>query len=101
VRIRSESLRKDFRGIPLNRGSGIDKGQRTISLSFGVAVFPDGKDRVVVAESGPSASPDTTQLPFDRERRQAFNLPQADADAKETATPAVAIGCCPRSNWLF
>ena len=63
MRTRAESLRKDFRGIPLNRGSGIDKGQRTISLSFGVAVFPDGKDRVVVAESGPSASSDSSQLP--------------------------------------
>ena len=63
----------------------IDKGQRTISLSFGVAVFPDngqsvegllraadealyqakihGKDRVVVADSGASAAPDTDQLP--------------------------------------
>ena len=63
MRTRAESLRKDFRGMPLDRGSGIVKGHRTISLSFGVAVFPDGKDRVVVAESGPSASPDTTQLP--------------------------------------
>lgn len=85
VRTRAEALRKGFRGIPLDRGSGIDKGQRTISLSFGVAVFPDngrsvegllkaadealyqakmdGKDRVVVAESGASAAPDTAQLP--------------------------------------
>ncbi len=85
VRTREESLRKGFRGIPLDLGSGVDRGQRTIPLSFGVAVFPDngqsvegllraadeglyqakmdGKDRVVVAESGPSASPDTTQLP--------------------------------------
>jgi diguanylate cyclase (GGDEF)-like protein len=85
VRTRAETLRKGFRGIPLDRGSGIDKGQRTISLSFGVAVFPDngqsvegllraadealyqakmdGKDRVVVAESDASAAPDTTQLP--------------------------------------
>jgi hypothetical protein len=41
VRSRAETLRKRFRGIPFDRGSGIDKGQRAISLSFGVAVFPD------------------------------------------------------------
>jgi diguanylate cyclase (GGDEF)-like protein len=74
-----------FRGIPLDRGKGIDKGQRNISLSFGVAIFPDhgqsvdgllrsadealyqakmeGKDRVVVAESGLSAKRDLTTLP--------------------------------------
>jgi hypothetical protein len=38
---------------------------------------------------------------FDRERRQAFNLRQAEADAKETATALMAVGCCSRSNWLF
>jgi GGDEF domain-containing protein len=46
VRTRAESLRKGFRGVPLDRGSGIDKGQRTISLSFGVAVFPDNGQSV-------------------------------------------------------
>jgi len=30
---------------------------------------------------------------FDRERRQAFNLRQAGADAKETATAVMSIGC--------
>jgi diguanylate cyclase (GGDEF)-like protein len=73
VRTRAENLRKGFRGIPLDRGSGVDKGQRTISLlgwrSFRMAdealyqAKMDGKESVVVAGSGPSASPDTTQLP--------------------------------------
>ncbi|MGB7848090.1 MAG: sensor domain-containing diguanylate cyclase [Candidatus Acidiferrum sp.] len=71
VRARAESLRKGFRGIALERSAGIKNAQKTITLSFGVAVFPDhgasvegilrsadealyqakmdGKDRVVVA----------------------------------------------------
>jgi diguanylate cyclase (GGDEF)-like protein len=41
VRDRAETLRKGFRGIQLDRGQGIDKTQGAISLSFGVAVFPE------------------------------------------------------------
>jgi len=95
VRTRAESLRKGFRGVPLDRGSGIDKGQRTISLSFGVAVFPDNGQSVegllraanealyrakmdgkiawwwLKAVRRRRLTPHNSR--FDRERRQAFN----------------------------
>jgi diguanylate cyclase (GGDEF)-like protein len=85
MRARAETLRKGFRCIPLDRAPSLDKGQRTISLSLGVAVFPDnaqsvegllraadealyqvkmdGKDRVVVSANGAPATPDPTHLP--------------------------------------
>ena len=109
--------------MPLDRGSGIDKGQRTISLSFGVAVLPDNGQSVegllrAANEALYQAKMDgkiawwwlkavrrrrltAHNSRFDRERRLAFNLRQADPDAKETAMAVMAIGCCSRSNWLF
>ena len=85
VRTRERACEKASAASRWTAGRASIRGQRAISLSFGVAVFPDngqsvegllraadealyrakmdGKDRVEVAESGPSASPDTTQLP--------------------------------------
>lgn len=41
VLARAETLRKGFHGIQLDRGIGVDKATKRISVSCGVAVFPE------------------------------------------------------------
>jgi diguanylate cyclase (GGDEF)-like protein/PAS domain S-box-containing protein len=73
IRARAEKLRKGFRNLPLNFGVGLVDAVETLSLSLGVAIFPEhgdsangvlkaadralyeakktGKDRVVFAQT--------------------------------------------------
>lgn len=44
IRERAEKLRKGFRNLPLNFGAGLVEAVETLSLSFGIAMFPEHGD---------------------------------------------------------
>jgi diguanylate cyclase (GGDEF)-like protein/PAS domain S-box-containing protein len=85
IRERAEKLRKGFRNLPLNFGAALVDAAETLSLSFGIAIFPehgdsgnavlkaadqalyeakrDGKDRVIFATESTRAEVEAHPMP--------------------------------------